>query len=251
MRHFGLLLLVCWSLPLLAETHGAAATGYTADEALARLKNGNERYVEGKPKHPRADVARRAETVKDGQHPFAIVIGCADSREPVELLFDQGVGDVFVIRVAGNVANTDEIGSAEYAAEHLGVPLCLVLGHTKCGAVTAAVGGGDIPGNVGALVNTIKPAVTAAQNAHPELKDKALIPAAIEANVRQAMANLTGKSDVLKHLVSAGKLRIVGGIYDLETGAIAWLDEGKAGKPVAVTEANTPKAEQEAHSGKH
>jgi carbonic anhydrase len=200
-----------------------AASQFTPDEALARLKNGNLRFVEGKAKHPRTDAARRTETVIDGQHPVAIVIGCADSREPVELIFDQGIGDVFVIRVAGNVCNTDEIGSAEYAADHLGVPLCIVLGHTNCGAVTAAATNAELHGSVGTLVDGIKPAVAAAQKEHPELKDKALVPAATEANIRQSIGNLQSKSPILSKLVTSGKLRIEGGTYDLESGQIKWL----------------------------
>jgi carbonic anhydrase len=227
-----LLVLVVFSAQTLpAADHGGALPGITADEALARLKSGNERYVQGKATHPNADAARRAETAKDGQHPIAIVIGCADSRQPVEILFDQGVGDIFVIRVAGNVAGTDEIGSAEYAVEHLGVSLCIVLGHSKCGAVTAAVAGGEVHGCVGALVKDIKPAVAAAQKEHPELKEQDLIPAAIEANVRQSMAHLTSHSEVLAKLALDGKLRIEGGVYDLETGQIKWLGGNVSSAP--------------------
>jgi len=219
---FPLVLLAALPQCAVAAEHGAAGP-CTPDEALARLKSGNVRFVEGKPEHPRADAKRRAETVKDGQHPIATVIACADSREPVEIIFDQGIGDVFVIRVAGNVCNADEVGSAEYATEHLSTPLCLVLGHTNCGAVTAAATNAELHGSAGALVDGIKPAVAAAQKEHPELKDKALVAAAIEANVRQSIANLQSRSPGIAKLVAAGKLRIEGGIYDLETGEIRWL----------------------------
>jgi len=197
---------------------------YTPEECIARLKNGNLRFAEGKAKRPRADASRRVETVNGGQHPIAVVIACADSREPVELIFDQGIGDVFVIRVAGNVCNTDEIGSAEYATEHLGVPVCVVLGHTHCGAVTAAVTNAELHSHVGALVNGIKPAVALAQKEHPELKDKELVPAATEANIRQSIRNLQAHSPIINRLVASGKLRIEGGVYDLENGQIVWLD---------------------------
>jgi carbonic anhydrase len=219
---FALVLVVALPLRAPAAEHEAAGP-CTPDEALARLKNGNARFVAGKAEHPRADANRRAETAKDGQHPIATVIACSDSREPVEIIFDQGIGDVFVVRVAGNVCNTDEVGSTEYATEHLNTPLCVVLGHTNCGAVTAAATNAELHGSVGALVEGIKPAVAAAQKEHPELRDKALVAAAIEANVRQSIANLQSRSPVIARLVAAGKLRIEGGIYDLETGQIRWL----------------------------
>lgn len=246
-----LALVVFAAQALPAADHGVAAPAITADEALARLKSGNERYVQGKATHPNADAARRAETVKDGQHPIAIVIGCADSRQPLEILFDQGVGDIFVIRVAGNVANTDEIGSAEYAAEHLGVPLCIVLGHTQCGAVTAAVTGGEIPGNVGALIKGIKLAVAVAQKEHPQLRDKDLVPAAIEANVRRSMANLSSRSEALSKLVLEGKLRIEGGVYDLETGQIKWFGGNILPEPSVKTKSTTEEPKPAAGDKEH
>jgi carbonic anhydrase len=232
---------------LLTAGEHEPVTQFTPDEALARLKNGNLRFVEGKAKHPRGDAVRRSETVKDGQHPIAIVIGCADSREPVEIIFDQGIGDVFVVRVAGNVCNSDEIGSAEYAAEHLGAPLCIVLGHTACGAVTAAATDAELHGCVGALVNDIRPAVAVAQMEHPDLKSKALVPAAIEANVKQSIGNLKSKSPVLSKLISSGKLHVEGGVYDLESGQIKWLSADADGilkkvelsKPYASEHAGT------------
>ena len=126
---------------------------------------------------------RSVKETASGQHPIAVVIGCSDSRVPPEIVFDQGIGDVFVVRVAGNVCDAHEIGSAEYALEHLGVPLLVVLGHTSCGAVTAAVVGGEVPGNVRSLLESIQPAVVKAQHEHPDLRGKDLVAAAIEANV--------------------------------------------------------------------
>lgn len=195
----------------------------TPDHALKNLKEGNTRYQAGKSQHPRQDAKRRAETVSGGQHPFAIILSCADSREPVELLFDQGVGDLFVVRVAGNVADVDELGTMEYGADHLGSPLIVVLGHTKCGAVTAVVNGEHVHGNIPQLVDNIIPAAK-------KVKDKGFtgdsaIPEAIKANVMQSIEDTFMNSEILRGRVAAGKLKIVGGVYDLEKGAIEWLGE--------------------------
>lgn len=195
----------------------------TPDHALKNLKEGNERFVSGKSQNPRRDAKRRAETVSGGQHPFAIILSCADSREPVELLFDQGIGDLFVVRVAGNVADVDELGTMEYGADHLGSPLIVVLGHTKCGAVTAVVKGEHVHGNIPQLVDNIIPAAK-------KVKDKgvtgdAAIPEAIKANVMQSIEDTFMNSEILRGRVAAGKLKIVGGVYDLEKGAIEWLGE--------------------------
>lgn len=195
----------------------------TPEQALKNLREGNERYVSGKSQHPRQNAKRRAETVSGGQHPFAIILSCSDSREPVELLFDQGVGDLFVVRVAGNVADVDELGTMEYGADHLGAPLIVVLGHTKCGAVTAVVNGEHVHGNIPQLVDNIIPAAK-------KVKDKgvsgdAAITAAIKANVMQSVEDTFNHSEILRGRVAAGKLKIVGGVYDLEKGAIEWLGE--------------------------
>ncbi len=194
-----------------------------ADEALQRLKEGNARFVAGESAHPNSDAARRVETARGGQHPFVTVVACSDSRSPVERLFDQGIGDVFVIRVAGNVCDTDEVGSIEYGVDHLGTPLLVVLGHTLCGAVTAVTTGAEVHGNIPPLVENIKPAVAAAQKAHPDLHGKDLVPAAIKANVWQAIDDLMRTSPTTRKLVRAGKLKVLGAIYDLESGKIEWL----------------------------
>ncbi len=195
----------------------------TPDHALKNLKEGNERFVSGKSQNPRRDAKRRAETVSGGQHPFAIILSCADSREPVEILFDQGIGDLFVVRVAGNVADVDELGTMEYGADHLGSPLIVVLGHSKCGAVTAVVKGEHVHGNIPQLVDNIIPAAR-------KVKDKgvtgdAAIPEAIKANVMQSIEDTFMNSEILRGRVAAGKLKIVGAVYDLEKGAIEWLGE--------------------------
>jgi len=202
---------------------GAAAPGLSADEALKLLKDGNCRFKEGRAIHPRQDAARRALTFGQGQHPFAAVLSCADSRVPVETIFDQGIGDLFVVRVAGNVAATDELGSLEYAVDPLGVPLVVVLGHSNCGAVIAVVEGAKLPGNLGPLLAPIKPAVSKAREENPGAAAEALIDAAIRNNVFQAMEDVLRLSPVIKAKVKAGEVKLMGAIYELDTGEVQWL----------------------------
>lgn len=201
--------------------------GVTADEALKMLQDGNARFISGKQEAKSLGDDRRKELAK-GQHPFATIISCSDSRVPPEHVFNQGLGDLFIIRVAGNVADPIELGSIEYAAEHLSVPLVMVLGHRKCGAVTATVdSNGKAEGNIGAIVKKIAPAVDAAKKSGKE-KDN-LLNAAIDENARQTARTLTEKSPILKHLVESGKVKIVVGVYDLDSGKVEILDSG-AGK---------------------
>ena len=193
-------------------------TNITADEAIARLKAGNERFVTGQLIHPNAGADRRAEVAK-GQKPYAIVVGCSDSRVGPEVVFDQGLGDLFVVRTAGNVVDDVALGSIEYAAEHFGVPVVFVLGHTRCGAVAAAVAGGEAPGHVGSIVEKIKPAVEESKGKEGDAVDNA-----VRANVRDVVNQLRGAGPVLSGLVKAGKLRVVGGCYDLDTGRVQVLE---------------------------
>lgn len=218
-----LLLLLLMALAAPAFASGTAEPGLSADEALKMLKDGNARFVDGKAGHPHQDAARRALTAGQGQHPLAALLSCSDSRAPVELIFDQGIGDLFVVRVAGNVAATDEIGSMEYAVDHLGTPVVLVLGHSQCGAVTAVVEGGKLPGSIGPLVAPIKPAVTKAKAENLGAAAEVLIAAAIKNNVFQAMEDILQKSPVIKAKVKAGKVKLVGAIYELDTGKVQWL----------------------------
>jgi len=200
----------------------------TPDEALARLKEGNDRYVAGQSLHPNGDAARRKETSTQGQHPFATVIACSDSRVPVEILFDQGIGDVFVIRVPGNVCNGDEIASIEYGVEHLGTPLCVVLGHTQCGAVTGVVQGASMEGNLARLVANIQQALVKTRRENPSLDDKALIEQTVRANVHQSIDDLFRGSPGMKKRVANGTLKIIGAIYDIEQGRVAWMEDPSA-----------------------
>ncbi len=215
-----LILTAALAVPALATT---AASGVSAGEALRLLKEGNSRYVDGKLQHPRQDRARRALTAAQGQHPLATVLACADSREPVEIIFDQGIGDIFVVRVAGNVAATDEIGSMEYAVDHLATPLVVVLGHTQCGAVTAVVDDAKLPPNIATLVEPIKPAVDKAREANPQAAKDVLLKAAITDNVWQAMEDTLRLSPIIREKVRDGQTQLVGALYDLDSGQVQWL----------------------------
>lgn len=227
MRTTTLLLATVLSLPLAALAHPPKGEkpAATADEALAELKAGNARFVAGRHESPNLTMERVKE-VAAGQHPEAVILSCSDSRVPPELIFDEGIGDLFVVRVAGNVSEPASLGSVEYAAEHLGVPLVVVLGHHKCGAVKAtAEAKGKPEGNIGALVKEIQPAVAAARK-HPG--KEGLVDDAVHANVALVAKELTSESPVMAHLVHEGKVRIVTAVYDLETGTVEWGDEPAA-----------------------
>ena len=194
-----------------------------ADEALARLLRGNERFVAGSllANHQSADW--RKGLVGD-QHPFATILSCSDSRVPPELLFDAGFGDLFVNRVAGNIVDTDNLGSIEYAVDHLHTPLVLVMGHEGCGAVTAALGSESEQTKeakeIQTLLSHILPAL---KGIDPKLSMKERIALGVEANVRRSVQMLQNSSD-LKEKIEGGNLRIVGGVYELETGKVRLLN---------------------------
>jgi carbonic anhydrase len=208
-------------LPTLAPTPTMRAPEkLDGDDALARLLEGNQRFVDARLAHPDQAPERRT-AVAGGQAPFAIVLGCADSRVPPEILFDQGLGDLFVVRVAGNVLSETILASLEYAAEHLGAPLALVLGHQRCGAVKAALetvdGGGAAPGHIASLVTALKPAVEAAREA-PAGEDE--LDWAVRMNVLQVTQQLPRRSALLGELMKRRRLKIAGGYYDLDTGVV-------------------------------
>ena len=202
-----------------------AETAPTPDEALKLLQDGNARWTAGSVQSPNVSESRRRTLADSGQTPFATVLTCADSRVPVERVFDRGVGDLFVIRVAGNVTGPHEAGTIEYGAEHLHVPLLVVMGHTKCGAVSAAASHAKIEGNVSSLVSAIAPAVERAESLNPGLKDAQLVGAAVRENVWQSVFDLIKTSPVCRERIRAGELRIVGAVYDISTGEVEWLGE--------------------------
>ena len=187
-------------------------------EALKRLMEGNVRYAAGECECNDYSVGRAERAV--AQYPIAAVLSCSDSRVSPELMFDQGPGDVFVVRVAGNFVNPDGLASFEYAVHFLGVPLLMVLGHSDCGAVAAAVKvvkeHAELPGHLPELVESIEPAVIAAHGRHPS----DLVAAAIEENVRLNVKRLIGDAPILADALAAKKIAISGGVYDIATGKV-------------------------------
>ena len=189
-------------------------------EAISKLKEGNGRYTSGSLQHPGQTTERRTELAKT-QHPFAAIVSCSDSRVPPEIVFDQGLGDLFVVRVAGNVINDEGLGSIEYTVDHLGTRLILVLGHQRCGAVDAAretiAAKGKAPGHIQSLVTAIKPAVEA--TAKDDLETT------VKANVKNVVKALRSSTPILKAKVDSGEIQVIGGYYSLDTGAVTFLDE--------------------------
>ncbi|NCC05708.1 MAG: carbonic anhydrase [Proteobacteria bacterium] len=206
--------------PLAAMASAPGVHPVSPEKGLKMLTEGNLRFGLGQSTHPNTSFSRRLLTTTEGQAPFATVIACSDSRVPVEILFDQGVGDLFVIKVAGNVADTDEIGSAEYGVDHLGTPVLMVLGHTYCGAVTAVTTGAEVHGSIPALVDNIVPAVEKARHEHPDADTPELIVKAIEANIWQAVEDLLGKSHAIADRAKDGRVVVVGAVYDILTGKV-------------------------------
>jgi len=200
--------------------HAAESTRHTPKEATQLLVEGNARFVAGKGQHSRQDPGRRSE-LATSQHPFAVILGCADSRTSPEILFDQGLGDLFVVREAGNVLDDHALGSIEYAAEHLHSPLIVVLGHERCGAVAAArdtvASNGHAEGHIASLVDAIRPAVEASAGKDAE--------ATCKANVRNVVEALKKSEPLLKPMLEKGEIQVVGAYYDLDTGTVTFLPE--------------------------
>jgi len=192
-----------------AADHPAASVN--ADDALAKLKEGNTRYVNSKISAAKPTAARRAETAQ-AQHPFAIILGCADSRTPPEIIFDQNIGDIFVDRNAGNLVDEHTLGTIEYAVEHLGVQLIVVMGHERCGAVQAAVAGGEASGHIQSLVRDIDPAVQAVRGQPGDT-----VHLAVAENAR-LMANRIRTEADFGGL--ANDVKIIPAVYDLESGKV-------------------------------
>ena len=190
-------------------------------EAISKLKEGNGRYTGGNLQHPGQTAERRTELAKT-QHPFATIFSCSDSRVPPEIVFDRGLGDLFIVRVAGNVINDEGLGSIEYSVDHLGTRLILVLGHQSCGAVKAAretiAAKGKAPGHIESLVTAIKPAVGSTA--------KGDLDATIKANVKYVVDALRSSTPILKAKVDSGDVQVIGGYYSLDTGAVTFI-EGK------------------------
>lgn len=208
-----------WRRAFLASPLAARAAddeNSLAFKHLARLKIGNRRHAEMHPMHPHLGSAWRAELSK-AQHPFACVLACADSRVPPEMVFDTGLGDLFVVRVAGNIVDDAVLGSLEYAVEHLHVPLIVVLGHSGCGAVTAAIQGGPARDHTGVLIQAIAPAVREARKRPGPLLDNA-----VRENMKLSLGQLRRSEPVLRRLEARHEVRLAGGVYRLDTGKVVW-----------------------------
>jgi carbonic anhydrase len=202
----------------------------SSERALERLKDGNERYVEGLVEGGSLTSPERRTELVSRQDPFAIILGCADSRVPAELVFDQGLGDLFVIRVAGNVVTPSQIGSVEFAAKMFGTPLVVVLGHSYCGAVSATLD--EMTGdanyrspNLRSIIDQIRPAIESLLEDEPGIERAELLRRGVRANVRAASRQLVHDSTVLEELVEAGELQICGAEYCLDSGAVEFLAE--------------------------
>lgn len=237
------------AIPALASGVAGKTGKPSPDETIKMLKEGNNRFVNGMSNHPHSDFKRLMQcgTENQGDHAYATVITCSDSRVPVERIFDAGLMDIFVIRVAGNVCDVDEAGSIEYGLAHVNTPVLVVLGHTQCGAVTAVTHavhgkGHELERNIPPLVDNIQPAVERAIKDHPEAKGDTVIPYAIEENVWQGIEDLFMISPATREIVKNGSAKVVGAIYDVGTGKIKWLADKKVGEILKRVEENPNRA---------
>lgn len=248
-----------------AGTHAPAGQGETptADEVLKLLREGNERWVRNSPTSPHTDLSRREQVTTNGQTPMVTILTCADSRLPVERMFDRGVGDVFVVRVAGNVVGTELTGTVEYGLGHLHTPVLIVMGHTKCGAVAAAASGAEVHGSVRAIIHDIQPAVERARRQNAGADKDTLLTAAIRENVWQSVYDLFKSSDEVRSMAAKGQVRVVGAVADIATGKVEFLGEhpwqaelisslDAAAKALDVgAHAGAPEAPHDAHGKGH
>jgi len=202
----------------------------SAQDALARLRDGNRRFVANESTASAQLTPSQRLALTNGQQPFAIVLGCSDSRVPAELVFDQGFGELFVIRVAGNIVAPSQVGSVEFAAARFETRLVVVMGHSQCGAVTAAVE--EVLGqatnesrNLRSIVDRVRPSVEAVVTARANHDVDALIGDAVRANVRASVDHLRHGSQLLEALIQRDGLRVVGAEYSLESGVVTFFDE--------------------------
>lgn len=201
----------------------------SAVDAIKRLQEGNQRFVSGVRSTDNLVNQVKMNDLADGQMPFAIILGCSDARVPAEIIFDQGLGDLFVIRVAGNIVAPSQVGSVEFAADRFGTPLVVVLGHSKCGAVMATIEELERPSNsqssnVLSIVNRIRPSVEPLFNTVLRNDPAELLSASIRANILAATNQLRHGSPLLEQLIQKGELTIVGAEYSLETGEVRFFD---------------------------
>ncbi len=210
----GSLILACMLIASASEEN----SGITADQALKNLTEGNARFASGNAIHPDQSVADRRAELASSQHPFAIIVTCSDSRVPPEIVFDQGLGELFVVRTAGEVMDNVTIASIEYAVDHLNVPLILVIGHDSCGAVDATIADGETPGHIGSLVEAIKPAVDMARGMKGDLLNNS-----IDVNTMNVVEQLNSTGPIISTAVKQGRLKIMSGRYRLDSGEVTLL----------------------------
>lgn len=197
--------------------------GVTAEQAENAIKEGNKRFVSGNLANKDLSLDVRKDLEKNGQHPFATILTCSDSRVPPELIFDQGLGDLFVIRDAGNVDDAVETGSVEYAVEHVKTPLVVVLAHEKCGAVQATVEGGEATPNIQVIIDKIKPSLNKVKEAKKDASKEEIAAEVESENAKETVRELL-ESPAIKHLVDSGKLKVVAAKYHLESGEVEFLN---------------------------
>ncbi len=198
------------SLMLNAQHENSAG----ADEALKKLMEGNQRFVEFKQAHPNQNEARLKE-IATSQNPIAVIVGCSDSRVPPEIIFDQGIGDLFIIRNAGNVVDDFAMASIEYAVEHLGVKLIVVLGHERCGAVDATISGGHLPGHLNRLTDEIKPSISSAKRITGDLLTNV-----IYSNTKRIAGQISASGELMKEFIENKGVKVIQAYYDLDSGKV-------------------------------
>jgi carbonic anhydrase len=226
-RHLSFILNMCVVLFATALVSASdTVPGLTVDEALTKLMDGNQRFVANRTTIRETSTPGMREALATGQKPFAIILACSDSRVPPEIIFDQGLGAIFVVRVAGNIPDPVILGSIEYAAEHFSCPLLMVLGHKRCGAVTAAVESQGHPhGNIGTIIKTITPAVKQARKDIKDASKSDLVESAIDDNIKLVAKSLIKQSPVIRSLVDAGRVKIVKAKYDLDDGTVRLMEK--------------------------
>ena len=205
--------------PMVPTQTAESQAALTPETALGMLRDGNGRFVDGR--RAGRDLAAQVRSTASGQYPFAVVLGCIDSRVPTEVIFDQGIGDIFSARVAGNVVNGDLLGSMEFACRLAGSKAVVVLGHTACGAVKGAISSAEL-GNLTGLVQKIEPAV-AAVDGERDVDNDGYVDAVAETNVRQVLEQIRSESAVLAEMEASGEIAMVGAMYDVSTGQVRWL----------------------------
>ena len=196
----------------------------TKDHALQILREGNERFVANKCDYHHKYLSRANETAEQGQQPIATFLSCSDSRVPLEVIFDQNIGDIFAIRVIGNICRDSQLGSIEFGVKYLKTPLCVVLGHTKCGAVTAACEGMGLEENIQSIVNAINPAIARAEALTGKTGNEIIEVCCIE-NVFVQIETIFKKSGIIREAARKGDLSVVGAVYDIESGSVTFLGQ--------------------------